>query len=60
VNDLVEAAAGLISVLDDLRPLDAKSFNAAYEIWKAIAAVPPADRWGRAACTQSELLAERW
>lgn len=44
VSDLVEAAAGLISVLDDLRPLDASSFNAAYEIWKAIAAVPPADR----------------
>lgn len=46
VSDLVEAAAGLISVLDDLRPLDASSFNAAYEIWKAIAAVPPADRCG--------------
>ncbi|KAF6251386.1 hypothetical protein COO60DRAFT_1645077 [Scenedesmus sp. NREL 46B-D3] len=44
VSDLVEAAAGLTSVVDDLRPLDATSFNAAYEIWKAIAAVPPADR----------------
>lgn len=44
VNDLVEAAAGLISVIDDLRPLDPDTFNAFYEIFKAIAAVPPADR----------------
>lgn len=44
VNELVEAAAGLISVIDDLRPLDPTTFNAGYEIWKAIAAVPAADR----------------
>lgn len=44
VDDLVDAAAGLISVLDDLRPLDTERFNAFYEIYKAIAAVPPADR----------------
>jgi hypothetical protein len=44
VDDLVEAAAGLISVLDELRPLEPATFNPAYEIWKAIAAVPPADR----------------
>ena len=44
VDDLVEAAAGLISVIDDLRPLDADSFNAFYTIYKTIAAVPPADR----------------
>eukprot|EP00878_Enallax_costatus_P006151 GHUV01006447.1.p1 GENE.GHUV01006447.1~~GHUV01006447.1.p1 ORF type:complete len:360 (+),score=62.56 GHUV01006447.1:75-1154(+) len=44
VTELVEAAAGLISVIDDLRPLDHTTFNAAYEIWKAIAAVPAADR----------------
>lgn len=40
----MEAAAGLISVIDDLRPLDPTTFNAGYEIWKAIAAVPPQDR----------------
>jgi len=45
VNDLVEAAAGLISVIDDLRPLDVDTFNAFYEIYKAIAAVPPPDRY---------------
>lgn len=44
VTELVEAAAGLISVIDDLRPLDSTTFNAAYEIWKAIEAVPAADR----------------
>lgn len=44
VEELVEAAAGLISVIDDLRPLDPTTFNAGYEIWKAIAAVPAADR----------------
>jgi hypothetical protein len=44
VDDLVEAAAGLISVIDDLRPLDQDSFNALYAIYKAIAAVPSADR----------------
>lgn len=45
VNDLVEAAAGLISVMDDLRPLDVDSYNAFYEVYKAIAAVPAADRY---------------
>jgi hypothetical protein len=45
VADLVEAAAGLISVIDDLRPLDPSTFNAFYEIYRSIAAVPPADRW---------------
>lgn len=44
VTDLVEAAAGLISVVDDLRPLDPAAFNAFAEIWRAIAAVPPGDR----------------
>jgi hypothetical protein len=44
VTDLVEAAAGLISVIDDVRPLDPDSFNAFYTIYKAIAAVPAADR----------------
>lgn len=41
----MEAAAGLISVLPELRPLDRKTFNAGYEIWRAIAAVPPGDRY---------------
>lgn len=50
VDDLVEAAAGLISVIDDLRPLDADSFNAFYTIYKAIAVVPPADRCVRGGC----------
>lgn len=45
VNDLVEAAAGLISVIDDLRPLDVDTFNGFYEIYKGIAAVPPPDRY---------------
>lgn len=45
IDDLVDAAAGLISVLPELRPLDPKAFNAGYEVWRAVAAVPPADRY---------------
>lgn len=30
----MQEAAGYISVLDDLRPVDRGQFNAAYEIWK--------------------------
>lgn len=45
VADLVDAAAGLISVLPELRPLDPATFNAAYEVWRAIAAVPPGERF---------------
>lgn len=44
VEDLIDAAAGLISVLPELRPLDPKAFNAGYEVWRAIAAVPPGER----------------
>lgn len=44
VDDLVDAAADLISMIDELRPLDRSTFNAAYEIWHAIAAVPPSER----------------
>lgn len=45
IDDRVDAAAGLISIIDELRPLDRSRFNAAYEIWKVIAAVPPEDRY---------------
>ncbi|KAI8467633.1 MAG: hypothetical protein J3K34DRAFT_523614 [Monoraphidium minutum] len=45
VDDLVEAAADLISVLPELRPLDRATFNAGYEVWRALAAVPPGDRY---------------
>lgn len=34
MTDRVQEAAGYISVLDDLRPMDRGQFNAAYEIWK--------------------------
>jgi len=45
VDDIVDAAAGFISVIDDLRPLDRSSWNPAFEIWQAIAAIPPSERW---------------
>lgn len=45
VDDLVEAASGLISILPEVRPLDRTTFNAGYEVWRAIAAVPPGDRY---------------
>jgi hypothetical protein len=45
IDDLVDAASGLISVLPELRPLDRAAFNAGYEVWRAIAAVPPRDRY---------------
>jgi hypothetical protein len=44
VDDLINYTAGLISVLDDVRPLDPATYNASYEIWHAIAAIPPSDR----------------
>lgn len=44
MDDLIDCAAGLISVLDDVRPLDPATYNASYEIWHAIAAIPPSDR----------------
>jgi hypothetical protein len=45
VDDLVDAAADLISVLPELRPLDRSTFNAGYEVWRAIAAVPAGERY---------------
>ena len=45
VDDLIDHAASLISVIDDVRPLDPSCFNASYEIWKALAAIPPGDRF---------------
>jgi hypothetical protein len=32
VDDLVDAAAGLISVLPELRPLDRATYNAGFEV----------------------------
>ena len=40
----VDSAAGLLSVLDDLRPLDRKTYSSSEEVWRAIADIPPPDR----------------
>jgi len=40
----VDAAAGLLACLDDLRPLDRKAHNASEHVWRAIAEIPPTDR----------------
>jgi hypothetical protein len=40
----VDAAAGLLSALDDLRPLDRASYSASEHVWGAIAEIPATDR----------------
>ncbi len=44
VDDLIDAAAGFISVLDELRPLDPKTYNPCYQVWRVISAIPAPDR----------------
>jgi hypothetical protein len=44
VEERIDAAAGLISVLPELRPLDRRRFNPGYEVWRAFAAVPAGER----------------
>lgn len=43
IDERVEDAAGMISMLDDLRPVD-RSFNAFAEVWTRIARIPPEAR----------------
>nr|ADI46821.1 MT0045f [Volvox carteri f. nagariensis] len=45
VDDLLADAAGFISVLDDLRPLDPAAYNPFYEVWTRIARIPPEERY---------------
>jgi len=44
IEDRVDEAAGMICVIDDLRPLEPGAFNPCAEIWKRVARVPP---WAR-------------
>ncbi len=54
MEERVDDAAGFISVVDDLRPLDDRGFNPCYEIWSRLRRVPPAARCG-SSCVRSSL-----
>jgi hypothetical protein len=44
VEERVDSAAGLLSVLDDLRPLDRSAYSSSEQVWRAIADIPRTDR----------------
>jgi len=44
VEDRVAEAAELLSMLEELRPTNAATFNAFAEVWRRIARIPPAAR----------------
>lgn len=45
ISARIEEAAGFISVMDDLRPLDRSIYNASYEVWNRVEMVPPEHRY---------------